>query len=289
MGEKLTTLARGIGQIMLQRNAFSGVLMLAGISCNSWILALLALAGNVVATCTAHFSGYPLQEIRDGIYGFNATLVAIAVGVFMPVNVISMLLLIIGAALSVPLTRWFCLRSKLPGLTAPFILIVWGMLAGCHYLSPSLLFPSPVHTAEYSANLFQAFSLNIGQVMLQDKSLFSGLFFLAGVLVNSRLSAAYALWGACLPLAAVWFTGTDYSGFNAGLIGYNAVLCSIAFAGASIRDFSKATLSALLSVVLQIAGMQCGIISLTAPFVLSVWVVIGIDRSLRHRRKNQSD
>ena len=34
--EGLFTLSRGIGQVMFQNNAFSGVLMLAGLLCNSW-------------------------------------------------------------------------------------------------------------------------------------------------------------------------------------------------------------------------------------------------------------
>lgn len=49
MNEKLLVLGRGIGQIMFQNNAFSGLLMLIGIACNSWILAILALAGNIVS------------------------------------------------------------------------------------------------------------------------------------------------------------------------------------------------------------------------------------------------
>ena len=53
MKEGLFIIARGIGQVMFQNNALSGLLMLAGIACNSWILALLALAGNIVSTLTA--------------------------------------------------------------------------------------------------------------------------------------------------------------------------------------------------------------------------------------------
>ena len=37
-----------------------------------------------------------------------------------------------------------------------------------------------------------------------------------------------------------------------------------------------AACSVLLSIVLQIVGMNWGIITLTAPFVLSVWLTMGI-------------
>ena len=83
----LLILGRGIGQVMFQNNALSGLLMLVGILLNSWQMALLAIAGNVVSTLAAYFSGYSREDIRNGLYGFNGTLVGIAIGVFMPITV----------------------------------------------------------------------------------------------------------------------------------------------------------------------------------------------------------
>lgn len=100
MKEGLFIIARGIGQVMFQNNALSGLLMLAGIACNSWILALLALAGNIVSTLTACLCKYSREDIRNGLYGFNGTLVGIAIGVFMEINISSMFLLLFGSALS---------------------------------------------------------------------------------------------------------------------------------------------------------------------------------------------
>ena len=89
MKEAFLILGRGVGQVMFQNNALSGLLMLAGILLNSWQMALLAIAGNVVSTLTACLSGYSREDIRNGLYGFNGTLVGIAIGVFMPVSVAS--------------------------------------------------------------------------------------------------------------------------------------------------------------------------------------------------------
>ncbi len=202
MNEKLLVLGRGIGQIMFQNNAFSGLLMLIGIACNSWILAILALAGNIVSLFTAILAKYPQKDIHDGLYGFNGTLVGIAVGVFLEINSWSVLLLVLGAALSTWITHLFSRQDKLPGYTAPFILSVWILLALCHYLFPSLLLPPTETVTEQVPDLPRAFSLNIGQVMFQDHVL-SGLLFLAAILVNSRLNAVYTLWGAALPLGTV--------------------------------------------------------------------------------------
>lgn len=50
MQEGFLIVGRGLGQVMFQNNAVSGLLMLVGIACNSWLLALLALLGNFVGT-----------------------------------------------------------------------------------------------------------------------------------------------------------------------------------------------------------------------------------------------
>lgn len=51
----LLVLGRGIGQVMFQNNALSGLLMLIGIFLNSWEMGMLAVSGNIISTLTAHF------------------------------------------------------------------------------------------------------------------------------------------------------------------------------------------------------------------------------------------
>ena len=50
----------------------------------------------------------------------------------------------------------------------------------------------------------------------------------------------------------------------------------ISIAANKVKGVRAAACSVLLSVVLQIVGMNWGIITLTAPFVLSVWLTMGI-------------
>lgn len=123
-------LGRGIGQVMFQNNALAGALMLIGILLNSWQMALLAVAGNAVGMLAAYVSGYSRDDMANGLYGFNGTLVGIAIGVFMPVNLYSLLLLVAGSCLSTWIARAFAAQRVLPGFTAPFIISVWVLLAG---------------------------------------------------------------------------------------------------------------------------------------------------------------
>ena len=60
----LLILGRGIGQVMFQNNALSGLLMLIGIFLNSWQMGILALNDNIISTLTAYFSGYGRDDVN---------------------------------------------------------------------------------------------------------------------------------------------------------------------------------------------------------------------------------
>ena len=274
----LLILGRGIGQVMFQNNALSGLLMLVGILLNSWQMALLAIAGNVVSTLAAYFSGYSREDIRNGLYGFNGTLVGIAIGVFMPITVASLLLLVAGSCLSTWIARLFGLQRLVSGFTAPFIISVWILLVACNWMMQSLLLPSGDAVTAQTLSFLQAFCLNIGQVMFQGNTVLAGVFFLLGILVNSRINGLYTILGALLPIPFALLLGVDYVALNAGLMGYNGVLCAIALGDRTWKGGVWAVMAVLLSVLLQIGGMEWGITTLTATFVVAVWIVAGLQQ-----------
>lgn len=273
----LLILGRGIGQVMFQNNALSGLLMLVGILLNSWQMALLAIAGNVVSTLAAYFSGYSREDIRNGLYGFNGTLVGIAIGVYADYCCF-LLLLVAGSCLSTWIARLFGLQRLVSGFTAPFIISVWILLVACNWMMPSLLLPSGDAVTAQTLSFLQAFCLNIGQVMFQGNTVLAGVFFLLGILVNSRINGLYTILGALLPIPFALLLGVDYAALNAGLMGYNGVLCAIALGDKTGKGGVWAVMAVLLSVLLQIGGMEWGITTLTAPFVVAVWIVAGLQQ-----------
>ena len=101
-------------------------------------------------------------------------------------------------------------------------------------------------------------------------------FFLLGILVNSRVNAVYTVLGALLPIPVALLAGVESAVLNAGLMGYNGVLCAIALGDKTWSGGVYAVFSVLLSVFLQLLGMDVGITTLTAPFVFSVWITVGI-------------
>lgn len=265
-------LGRGVGQVMLQENALSGYLMLAGIVWNSRVMALAALLGTAVSTLAAILLGFDKQAIQRGLYGFNGTLVGIAAVVFLQLSWWSFGLLLSGAVLSTLIMRLFLLQGRVAGYTAPFVLVTWLMLLVCHLSMTTNLLPPVVELVSTSPDIFAAFWQSVGQIMFQP-GLVTGLLFFAAVLVNSRISAFYMVLGAGLPLVLLAANEMNYSNFNAGLYAYNAVLCAIALGERTRASLCWAIMAIALSVMLQWFGMHAGLITLTAPFVLATWVV----------------
>ena len=277
MKELLFASFRGIGQVMFQRNALSGVLMLIGLAIGSWRLALLAFSGSIVGTICAKLLRCPNSRISDGLYGYNSALSGLAVGVFFSPGLFVLGLFFGVTILSAAIAMVAEKQQRLPVLTAPFVFAIWLTLAIAKLWNPETFLPTLSICQQVDADWIGAFCLSIGQVMFEGVEKWSGILFFLGIAVNSRENTFYAVFGGLLPLA-VGFLLTDFSGFNVGLFGYNAVLSAIALGGKSWKSFVTAALAVVLSVGWQWLGMESGIVTLTAPFVVSVWFVVAMEQ-----------
>ncbi len=270
------TILRGIGQVMFQNNIYSGLLFLAGIFYNSWILGLAALAGTIISTSTANVLKFSDEDINNGLYGFNGTLTGIALLFFFELNTITIAALILGSICSTLVM--YQIKKILPAFTSPFVITTWVFIYSLLFIfNQKLVLGSSVlsESIDVVSVLFNGF----GQVMFQE-NIITGIFFLFAIFVNSRLSASYAVFASILGPVFGWIFTTSFSALNAGLMGYNAILCAIALAGTKKIDFAWISLAVLLSVLFQLGISAIGMITLTAPFVLSTWIVLLIKKKL---------
>lgn len=86
--------------------------------------------------------------------------------------------------------------------------------------------------------------------------------------------AIYAIYASILGALTGWVLDEPISKINAGLMGYNAILCAIAVAGKNWRDFLWITIAIILSTLINIRLGVTELITLTAPFVLATWSVL---------------
>lgn len=266
----IQSILRSMGQIMFQNNIWSGLLFLTGIFYNSWLLGLAALLGTIISISTAQILKYPKEDIENGLYGFNGALSGIALWYFFGFNATTLFAVIISIVLTTVLFHY--LKKVIPPFTAPFIIISWIAL---YFLLHVFEFPL-IHSSAPAQNTFDLFSATIksfGQVMFQE-NLITGAFFLLAIVVNSRSSAIYGLYAAVLGSLIGLLLKEPVSAVNAGLMGYNAILCAIALAGNKQSRFLWISIATILSVILNIGFAESGIIALTAPFVLSTWIIL---------------
>ncbi|MFJ4823025.1 urea transporter [Streptomyces bacillaris] len=122
-----------VSQVFLVDEWYVGLIMLAGLACAGVRVVLFAAAGSVTGIVTAWALGAPTELIRNGIYGYNAVLVAIALGaVFLSGTVANGAYALFGAAVSTGLTASLTSLFKPFGghtFTWPFILTTWVLMA----------------------------------------------------------------------------------------------------------------------------------------------------------------
>lgn len=271
----IQTILRGVGQVMFQNNPYSGLLFLLGIFYNSWILGLAALLGTIISTGAAYLLKYEQEAIENGLYGFNGTLTGIALWFFFDVNLTTTLALVIGAVLST-LVMHFIKKIGTP-FTAPFVVVTWFLIYTLLFVFKLPLASTP-STPENTIDLLATLSHSFGQVMFQE-NIITGLLFLAGIFINNRLTAAYAVYAAILGSLTGWLISETDLTINAGLMGYNAILCAIALSGKKWIDLFWITLAICCSTLLNIALAKTGIITLTTAFVVTTWMVLLLKNS----------
>lgn len=273
--KKITSLStivlKGIGQIMLQESAITGLLFLIGIFYGSISMGLGAFLAALVGTLTARLLKYDESEISKGLYGFSPALVGVAVMLFMKPVAFSWGILILGAALAAVIQNFF-IKRKIPVFTLAFVLVTWGILALTNnYFSDIML--EPTSTISSITDSFTYAFKGYGQVIFQA-SLLAGILFFVGVFISSPISALYGFVGAIISGILALKLSVSIDAINAGLFSYNAVLCAIVFAGNQIKDGIWALLAILISLGTSFLMSKYNITALTFPFVFAACICV---------------
>lgn len=255
---------KGMGQIMLQDNALTGMLFLAGIMYGSVLMGLAAFLATLTGTATAYLLRFDADRTGKGLYGFSPALTGVAMLLFFkPVPAVWMLV-IAGASLAAILQHFF-MKRNIQVFTLPFVVVTWVILIVVNNFFPFLLLPSSVPPA----GALEAYSfalMGFAQVIFQSVILSGILFFLA-VFISSPPAALYGLIAAMLSGIAAYYLGVAPADISFGLFGFNAVLCAITFAGTDKKDLLWVLLSVFMALGLSILLTRNNIPQLTFPFV----------------------
>lgn len=156
VGFALESTLHGVGQVMFQASIWTGILFLAGIAISNRVHASWVLVGSAVGMLLAAYNvdaawraidperlieRTQFENIRLGLFGYNATLAAVALWLWRP----SLVYPLVGIVSAMVLTSVVPLFG-LPALTAPFVLATWLVMLIAK-LETGILAPSDGPTA----------------------------------------------------------------------------------------------------------------------------------------------
>jgi urea transporter len=261
----------GFAQVMLQPSHLVGLAFIAGTLWNSWIIAAFGMIGCIAGIATAFALRYPDEERREGLYGFNGTLVGLGCSYFFQPSWPLLALVAVGGGVSSVLMHAM-LRHDLKPFTFPFVVNTWMIFAILAITDWAVPVTAALPTTERFLVL-EALSRGAGQVLFQEAVL-TGLLFVAAIAIRDWIQGLYAALATGAGLAAGYAFGLPIDAVNLGLFGYNGVLCAILFAGPGVGSFVSAVAATALSILIVRLFHIAGLPAFTFPFVLSSWIVL---------------
>jgi urea transporter len=128
---------------------------------------------------------------------------------------------------------------------------------------------------------------SFGQIFLQEYWI-SGVLFFVGIAISTPKGALYALISVLLSTLIAKLVSLPDSQIYTGLIGYNAVLCALAFSNSRRMATLWIVVSVFLSLfIFEFIGLL-GVIPLTASFVVTTWIENALKRRVNARKQRKA-
>jgi urea transporter len=278
---------RSSAQIMLQVNSITGLIFLIGIGINSVAMLLGCLLSISSSLVTAKLCQYDSRLINKGIYSYSAALVGISVFTLLQPSLIAFMIAISGGVLSVMIMHFMITKvPSMAALTTPFILSTWVIVLIIDYLGLAIpildnqtgsvnqeMIVTPI-TLSFVEALESVFR-GVGQVMLQD-NWFSGAVFCCGLLFSSYRVALWAVLASLIGFVIAIWLGFSQEKAIMGLYSFNACLVAITLLDRYPNKYWLILFATFLSVLITRAFEEVTIPALTTPFVMTIWIIIGL-------------
>jgi urea transporter len=267
---------RGIGQVMFQDHAGTGLLFLIGIAWDSPLMGVGAAIGAIIGPLVAVFAGFDRKEIEAGIHGFNPVLVGAGLMAFLQPVILTWVFVVVGCVGATFVTYLARRYLKFPTYTAPFVVTTWLLIAVAHAIAGSAIDVVSAPVVETPIGLFQGLLLKgVAQVFF-SANVVTGILLLVGIALSDWRHAVVAFLGSLVGTALGVYHNNPDTKISIGIYGYNASLAAMA-----VYLWRKSLLLAILAAAIAIPMTELfpgllGIPALTAPFVMATWIVLAI-------------
>ena len=296
-----TTLV-GIGQIFLQDNGWSGLLITIGMFFSHWTLGVTCFLGALIGTLTAKALKAKEGDIEFGLYGFNASLAYMCVMFTFATNdahetwtAASPLLWVLGAVAAVIATviMHVFVTKGWTAFTFPFVVTCWVLcwafakynVLGLEQTTPAL--PDYTGTIDAITTPFYGWAeVNFGANFL------TGVFIFLGLAISSP---SVAMWGTAAAtlggLFAHYVLGVDANTLANGIYSFSPILVACAFvtkSGVSRADFIYIVVGVLLAVLIHY-GVNKIMATYTIGFIVATWIMEAVQKAVNKSNPNTEE
>ena len=296
-----TTLV-GIGQIFLQDNGWSGLLITIGMFFSHWTLGVTCFLGSLIGTLTAKVLKAKDADIEFGLYGFNASLAYMCVmftfatnDAHATLNGANPLLWVLGAVAAVVATviMHVFVTKGWTAFTFPFVVTCWVLcwafakynVLGLEQTTPAL--PDYTGTVSAITTPFYGWAeVNFGANFL------TGVFIFLGLAISSP---SVAMWGTAAAtlggLFAHYVLGIDANVLANGIYSFSPILVACAFvtkSGVSRADFVYIVVGILLAVLIHY-GVSQFMATYTIGFIVATWIMEAVQKAVNKSNPNTEE
>ena len=296
-----TTLV-GIGQIFLQDNGWSGLLITIGMFFSHWTLGVTCFLGSLIGVLTAKALKAKDGDIEFGLYGFNASLAYMCVmftfatnDAHATLNGANPILWVLGAVAAVIATviMHVFVTKGWTAFTFPFVVTCWVLcwafakynVLGLEQTTPAL--PDYTGTVDAITTPFYGWAeVNFGANFL------TGVFIFLGLAISSP---SVAMWGTAAAtlggLFAHYVLGIDANVLANGIYSFSPILVACAFvtkSGVSRADFIYIVVGVLLAVLIHY-GVNQFMATYTIGFIVATWIMEAVQRAVNKSNPNTEE
>ena len=250
--EAISSILNSYSQIFFSKSKILAVFLVV-ISFFDYSAGMGGFVAVIVANFIAWFLGYNKYNLSSGLYGFNALLVGLGVGLFYEPSVQVFLLVVISAIITFFLTIVFqgvLGKYGLPFLSIPFLLGIWIVaLAGTNLTALNIsergIFVYNELYAlggQYFVDIYDFLENNIkfsflriyfhslGAIFFQTH-LLAGILISLGLLIYSRITFVLSFLGFSVAFLFYNIVGIEFDSLGYTFIGFNYILTAIAIGG----------------------------------------------------------
>lgn len=248
----VSAILNSYGQIFFSLNPiFSGIILLVTFFVP--VQGVVGLAAVVLVNVLAFRLGFSRAEVGEGVFGFNALLLGLALAHQFDVNFIFCLFFIIAIFVLLMMTaviKGFLQTYRLPFVSLPFLATYWLVSLSAGNME-SLIWSSQgvyvanealkqqesivfqiVHSLDsFSLPLFVSVFLRTLSATFFIDSIFGGLLLAVGLLYNSRIAFSLAVIGFSTAVVCYQLLGVPLTDLTYGLSGSNFIFWGIAIGG----------------------------------------------------------